>query len=165
MSRFDEIGAEINVDTQFLYCKDKKYQYILHAETGKEIYKREYTSYSESCFCFCGNTERGPVFYDARYSTYIYPENGSYKVHKDIFNTPLVVNDRNILNIMQGDNGIGVIDSCGNTVVDNKYDFIKVELKITAQKGKETEEKIFLFLGIYPRVKQKAREKGKDIPN
>ncbi len=137
--------VDIVVETPFLYCKDEKYQYILYGELGKEIYKKEYTSYSESCFCFCGNTEKGPVFYDARYSTYLYPQEGEYKVYKEIFNHPIVINRQNVCNITEGENGIGIIDSYGNVIMENKYDSVKVELKVTAIKENETEQKTIPF--------------------
>lgn len=133
---------DVIVDIPFLYCKDEKHQYILYGELGKEIYKKEYTSYSESCFCFCGHTEKGPVFYDARYSTYLYPTKEGYKTYDGIFNHPIIVNCQNVLNITEGENGIGIIDSYGNVIVKNHYDSVKVELKVTASKGKEKEQKI-----------------------
>ena len=87
---------DIIVDIPFLYCKDEQYQYILYGESGKELYKKKYTSYSESCFCYCGNTDNGPVFYDARYSTYLYPVNDVYKVYNGIFLQPVIVNRQNV---------------------------------------------------------------------
>lgn len=137
--------AEIIVETPFLYCKDERHQYILYGELGKEIYKKEYTSYSESCFCFCGNTEKGPVFYDARYSAYLYPAEDGYKVYEELFNHPIIINRKNVCNITEGENGIGVIDSYGNVIMENKYDSVKAELKITAIKENETEQKIIPF--------------------
>ena len=74
-----------------IYCKDETHQYILYGETGEEIYKKEYSQYSKSCFTCCGMTEQGPVFYDARYSSYLYPENGSYKMYSGIFNNPFMI--------------------------------------------------------------------------
>lgn len=139
---------DVIVDIPFLYCKDEKYQYILYGELGKEIYKKEYTSYSESCFCFCGHTDKGPVFYDARYSTYLYPTEDGYKVHGGIFNHPIIVNRQNTLNIIEGENGIGVIDSYGDVIIKNQYDSVKVELKVTAIKGNKTEQKIIPFQKI-----------------
>ena len=145
--------VDIIVETPFLYCKDEKYQYILYGESGREIYKKEYTSYSESCFCFCGNTEKGPVFYDARYSTYLYPTKDGYKVYEEIFNHPIVVTGQNICNITEGENGIGVIDSYGKLIIENQYDSVKVELKITAINKNEEVQKIIPF-------QKKAFEKG-----
>lgn len=133
---------DVLIETPFLYCKDEKYQYILYGELGKIIYKKEYTSYSESCFCFCGNTDKGPVFYDARYSTYLYPTEEGYKVYKELFNHPIIINRRNVVNISEGEDGVGLIDSCGNPILNNGYDSIKVELKITAVKGEKAENKI-----------------------
>ncbi len=137
---------DVNADEYpCLYCKDKTHQYILYGELGEEIYKKEYTSYSESCFTCCGMTEQGPVFYDARYSTYLYPENGFYKVYKGIFNHPIIMNHQNILNITEDGNGLGLIDSCGNVMIENNYDSVTIELTITAVKGNKKEQKIIPF--------------------
>ena len=94
--------VDIIIETPFLYCKDEKFQYILYGESGEIIYKKEYTSYSESCFCCCGNADQGPVFYDARYSTYLYPTENGYEPYRDLFNCPINVNRRNVLNITEG---------------------------------------------------------------
>lgn len=136
---------DIVVDFPCLYCKDERFQYILYGEQGEIIHKKEYTSYSESCFCHCGETDKGPVFYDARYSTYLYPTEDGYKVYKELFNHPIIINRRNVANITEGENGIGLIDSYGNPILDNRYDSIKVELKITAIKGERAENKIIPF--------------------
>lgn len=136
---------DIIVEAPFLYCKDEKFQYILYGELGELIYKKEYTSYSESCFCYCGNTDKGPVFYDASYSTYLYPTEKGYKVYKDLFNCPIIVNRKNVVNITEGESGVGLIDSYGNIIIDNCYDSIKVELKITAIKEDKIENKIIPF--------------------
>lgn len=137
--------VDLVAEPPFLYAKDKKFQYILLGETGKALYQKAYTTYSESCFCFCGQTDKGPVFYDARYSTYLYPEGDGYKVYREIFNHPIIMNRRNVCNITEGEKGIGMIDSYGNVIVKNQYDSIQVELKITAMKGNETEQKRIPF--------------------
>ena len=133
---------DVIVDIPFLYCKDEKHQYILYGELGKEIYKKEYTSYSESCFCFCGHTEKGPVFYDARYSTYLYPTEKGYKHYIEFINHPIIINRNNVANITEGESGIGLIDAYGNSIVDNCYDVIKIELKITALNDEKIVNKI-----------------------
>jgi len=137
--------VEIVENGPFRYCKDEKYQYIIKRETDEVIYKKEYTQYSQSCFCYCGNTEKGPVFYDARYSTYLYPENNGYKVYNELFNYPIVVNGQNVMNITEGDGGVGVIDALGNEILKNQYDSLTVELKITARQGDKTSEKTIPF--------------------
>lgn len=132
---------DITVDVPFLYCKDEGYQYILFGELGEIIYKKKYTSYSESCFCFCGYTDKGPVFYDASYSSYLYPKEKGYQPYHDLFNYPIIVNDNNIANITEGEQGIGLIDSCGNHILPNCYNSMKAELKITAVNENEKTEK------------------------
>lgn len=136
---------DILMESPFLYCKDEKYQYILYGELGEIIYKKEYTSYSESCFCFCGNTGKGPVFYDARYSTYLYPIEGGYKTYDQLFDCPIIINRQNVANITAEEDGIGLIDSYGNSILDNSYDSMEVELKITALKGNREETKTISF--------------------
>ena len=136
---------DVIVDSPFLYCKDKTHQYILYGELGKEIYKKEYTSYSESCFVYCGKTEKGPVFYDARYSTYLYPTEDGYTAYEGLFNNPIIVNGQNVLNVTEGENGIGVIDCFGNSIMDHKYDSVQVKLTVTATNQTETETKTISF--------------------
>ena len=133
---------EVRAQYPFLYCKDEKYQYIINGETGETVYEKEYEPYTNSYFCYCGNTDNGPVFYDARYSTYLYPTENGYKCYGELFNYPVVVNHRNIINISQGENGLGVIDSYGNSIFENRYDYVNVELKVTAIKGEEQINKI-----------------------
>ena len=133
---------DVRAEYPCLYCKDETYQYIIHGETGEIIYKKEYTSYSESCFCYCGDTDKGFVFYDARYSTYLYPAENGYKCYDGLFNHPVIVNRRNIVNISEGNNGLGIIDSYGNSIFESKYDCVDVELKVTAIRGREKIKKI-----------------------
>lgn len=61
----------------------------------------------------CGDTEKGAVFYDAKYCTYYYPENGKYKFYDGLFNHPVIINRINVINVSEGDNGIGLISSFG----------------------------------------------------
>ena len=46
------------------------------------------------------------------------------------------------MNIIDGENGIGIIDSESNSIIENNYDEITVELKITAKNKNECVEKI-----------------------
>ena len=52
------------------------------------------------------------------------------------------MNKCNIANIIDGENGIGIIDSFGNPVTENEYDEISLEIKVTAKNKKEHIEKI-----------------------
>ncbi len=135
--KFKEIRAEY----PFLFCKDEKHQYIINGETGEIIYKKEYTAYSESYFCYCGNTDNGFAFFDAKYSTYLYPEKTGYKCHDKIFISPVVINKRNVANITEDEAGIGVIDAYGNNIFENLYDSVAMELKITVLNGNIKTEK------------------------
>jgi len=138
----------IDVNTEeypCIYCKDETHQYILYGETGEEIYKKKYSQYSKSCFTCCGMTEQGPVFYDARYSSYLYPENGSYKMYSGIFNHPVIINHHNIVNVTEDENGLGVIGPCADIIIENAYDSLNIELTITAVKGDKKEQKIIPF--------------------
>jgi len=64
----------------------------------------------------------------------------------------LVVSDGKIitsaltfLNITEDENGLGLIDSFGNTIIENTYDSLNIELTITAVKGNKKEQKIIPF--------------------
>ena len=143
---------EITINISYMYCHDKEYQYIIHEETGEIIYKRKYNTYNESCYVYYGDTDRGAVFYDAVYSMYLYPGKNGYTYYQDPINESIVVNQRNICNIAESENGIGVIDSFGNTIIENSYDEIFVEIKITAKNQHKCIEKIIpLSKEIYRR--------------
>lgn len=129
------------LEPPYLYCRDELYQYIISSETGEVVYKREYAAYSKAQLRFCGNTEKGPAFYDARYSTYIYPDGDGYKVDGRIFVCPIVINSVNTVNITQGENGMGLADSFGKQIMENCYDRLRLELKITAFNCQENTEK------------------------
>lgn len=102
--------------------------------------------FDERCCFFCGETKNGPVFYNARYCTYFYPQNNVYKFYDGLFNHPIIINRYNVINISEGDEGIGVINSFGTHILENEYDEINVELKITATKNNAVEEKTIPFL-------------------
>lgn len=104
--------------------------------------KQEFNSNYKFC---CGYTEKGAVFYDAKYCTYYYPENGKYKFYDGLFNHPVIINRINVINVSEGDDGIGIINSFGEQILDNVFDEIKIELKITASKGNSVSKKIISF--------------------
>lgn len=62
---------EVIIDTMYLYGYDENYQYIIHQESGKVVYKKELNKYNKSYYVYCGETEKGSVFYDTTFSTYI----------------------------------------------------------------------------------------------
>ena len=82
------------------------------------------------------------MFYDTTFSTYIYPTDNGYKPYEYPLNHPVIVNKHNVINIIDGENGIGIIDSEGNSIVENNYEEIIVEFKITAKRKGERIEKI-----------------------
>lgn len=133
---------EVITDMSYIYGSDKNYQYIIKQETGQIVHKKKYAKYSKSCYTYCGETEKGPVFYDATFSTYIYPTDKGYKPYEYSLNHPVIVSKYNVINIMDGEHGLSVIDSMGNSVLENEYKSIKIELKITAINNRERIEKI-----------------------
>ena len=136
------IFKEVITDTMYLYGYDENYQYIIHQESGKIVYKKELNKYNKSYYAYCGETEKSTVFYDTTFSTYIYPTDNGYKPYEYPLNHPVIVNKYNVINIIDGENGIGIIDSKGNRIIENNYDKITVELKITAKNKNELVEKI-----------------------
>lgn len=135
------IFDEVVTDMSYIYGYDGNYQYIIKQETGQIIHKKKYTSYSKSYYAYCGQTEKGAVFYDATYSTYIYPTENGYKPYEYPLNHPVIVNNYNVINIVDREKGLGVIDSYGNSIMENQYNRIKIELKITAVNNEEKTEK------------------------
>lgn len=141
---------EVSVYSPYLYACDETYQYVIYEETGELIFKKKYTDYSKSCYAYCGNTDKGAVFYDARYSTYLYPTDKGYKIYKHLFNNPIIINRNNVINIVESDNGMGVIDSFGNSIIDNEFKEIRLELKVTAiSKDNKTEKTVVFPDNIY----------------
>lgn len=136
------IFKEIVTDTMYLYGYDEDYQYIIHQESGKVVYKKELHKYNKSYYVYCGESEKGAVFYDTSFSTIIYPTDEGYMPYEYPLNHPVIVNKHNVMNIIDGENGIGIIDSEGNSIIENNYDEITVELKITAKNKNERVEKI-----------------------
>ena len=131
---------DIKADLPFFYCKDEKYQYILNGCDGKEIYKKSYTFYNEASFCFCGNTKEGPVFCDVRHFGLLYPCNGEFITYNGVVCESVDVCRDNVINITQGENGIGAVDCFGRKLLDDVYDCIELELKIIAAKGTDKKQ-------------------------
>ncbi len=134
--------TEIEVEYPYIYACDEEYQYILHQDTGNVIYKKKCNEHTQSWYEFCGNTRKGPVFYDYRNCEYIYPTDNGYMYYEEILHHPLIINKENVLNIVFEDNKLGVIDSFGNSIIDNKYDRVKIDLCITASDKNEILKKI-----------------------
>ena len=133
---------EVILDVPYLYGYDEEYQYIIHQESGKVVYKRKYNKYNKSYYVYCGDTVKGAVFYDSTFSTYFYPTDNGYKPYEYPLHHPFIVNKNNVINIVDGENGMGVIDSFGNAVMKNEYNEILLEIKVTAKNGNEHIEKI-----------------------
>ena len=133
---------EVILDTPYLYGYDEECQYIIHQESGVVLHKRKYNKYNKSYYVYCGDTDKGAVFYDSTFSTYLYPTEKGYKPYENPLHHPVIVNKYNVVNIVDGENGIGIIDSFGNAVMENKYDEISLEIKVTAKNKNERIEKI-----------------------
>ena len=141
---------EVIIDMPYIYGYDEEYQYIIHSETGETIYRKQYGKYNKSYYMYCGFTDKGAVFYDTVFSAYLYPSDKGYAYYQYPINCPVIINKNNVINIVDGENGIGVIDSFGNSIIDDKYDEILLELKITAANQTERKEKfISVPNGVY----------------
>lgn len=137
----DEINNynEVILDVPYIYSCDNSWQYIINMETGKTIYKKRLNKYNKSNYICFGNTAKGHVFYDSKYGTYLYPTDNGYVFYNQPVNNAVIINDNNVTNIVENENGIGLIDSFGNSITDCQYDTIAFELKVTAaDKNKET---------------------------
>lgn len=141
LQRFEKVYAQ----PPFLYCMDEKNTYIMHSETGKSLCKRM-RGKGDMYYCYCGESEMGPTFLDVHYNAYIYPTKDGYQTYHALFNQPIIINRRNVANISEGEEGVGVIDAQGNEILSNCYDAVRVELKLTAyRQGRESEKTIPLF--------------------
>ena len=141
---------EVVLDIPYMYACDKEYQYVINMETGKIIYKKKLNKYNKSSYVCIGNTSKGHIFYDTKYSTYLYPNNDGYSFYNLPVSYSIIVNDDNIVNIVEDENGVGVIDSFGNTIIENNYDKIQFEINITAvNKNEEIIKKLLLEKCLY----------------
>lgn len=61
-TRQTNVFREISTDMRYLYGIDKEYQYIIHQESGKIIYKKKLNKYNKSCYMYCGESKNGAVF-------------------------------------------------------------------------------------------------------
>ena len=126
------IYSEVVLDIPYMYACDKKYQYIIIMATDEIIYKKKLNKYNKSKYIHIGNTDKGCTFYDSKDSTYLYPTENGYTFYNQPVSRSITINDNNIVNIVENENGIGVIDSFGNIIIDNEYDEISFELNIIA---------------------------------
>lgn len=132
---------ELTADGSFFYGKDENYQYILSGESGEILLKKSCRSFETPDFLFCGDTERGPAFYDVHYSSFFYPLEVGYRAYQGQFFAPVMVNGKNLCNITENDGKFGVIDSYGNEIFPNCYEVVNAQLKLTAVNNGETVEK------------------------
>ena len=144
---------DVYVEPFYVYGHDDDYSYIIDGKLKKVIYTTKYEQGYLPQPEFAGKTENGPAFFDSRYSTYIYPCNDGYRVTEDIVLVPVRVNDINVINVTQGEFGIGVEDSLGKKILENCHDEIEIELKVILKKGNSvTEKTIPLFQNNFEKV-------------
>ncbi|MFQ7292831.1 MAG: hypothetical protein ACLRQ0_11425 [Monoglobales bacterium] len=150
----DKINSykEVILDLPYFYARDEEYQYIILTYTGEILYRKELNKYNKSEYVCLGNTIKRPVFYDMKYSTYLYPDSNGYRVYPYPINYPIIINGYNVIDVVEMENGIGVIDPFGNHLTDSECEEISLELKITAvNKESRTEKTIPLPNSIYRR--------------
>lgn len=137
---------------KYVLYNSKKYQYIILTYTGEILYRKELNKYNKSEYVCLGNTINRPVFYDMKYSTYLYPDSNGYRVYPYPINYPVIINGYNVIDVVEMENGIGIIDPFGNALTDSECEEISLELKITAvNKESRTEKTIPLPNSIYRR--------------
>lgn len=146
------VYKEVILDYPYLYCCDEEYQYIILADTGEIIHRKRLNKYNKSNYICLGNTTKGPVFCDMKHSTCLYPDSDGYQIYPYPISYPVIINGYNIMNIVETENGTEIIDPFGNILIDDDYEEIYLELKITAvNKESRTEKTIPLPNSIYRR--------------
>ena len=79
-------------------------------------------------------------------------DSNGYRVYPYPINYPIIINGYNVIDVVEMENGIGVIDPFGNALTDSECEEISLELKITAvNKESRTEKTIPLPNSIYRR--------------
>lgn len=136
------IYKEVVLDLPYFYANDEKYQYIIIIDTGEILYKKKLNKYNKSDYICFGITTKGPVFFDMKNNTYLYPDGNGYSFYPYPINHPIIINGNNVINIVNTENGIGIIDSFGNTLTDDNHENITLELKITALNKENRMEKV-----------------------
>lgn len=142
---------EVVVDVPYIYSCDEEYQYIIHMTTDTIIHRKKLNKYNKSEYVCLGNTTKGHVFYDSKHSEYLYPTEDGYKFYNLPVNYPVIVNGDNTVNIIENENGIGIIDSFGNIIINSEYDKILLELKVTATNKDRTIKQTVPYKTVYRR--------------
>lgn len=135
------IYKEVILDYPYLYGYDEEYQYIILADTGEIIHRKRLNKYNKSNYISLGSTTKGPVFYDMKHSTYLYPYGNIYRFYPYSINYPVIINGYNVMDVVEMENGIGIIDPLGNAITDGEYEEVTLELKITAVNKESRAEK------------------------
>lgn len=141
--------SNIVCDGKYMFCKDKRSIYIINVTSGKVLHTAEYCHRGDLFLEFAGENKNGPVFFDRKYSSLLYSAENKYHMHKDIIITPLVFNRKNIAAITCGEKGLGVADSLGKEILENKFDTIEVKVIISGKSTDDLKEKIIPFQTIF----------------
>lgn len=138
---------DIIIDSKFIYGEDEETYLIIEQSTGKLIwreYKNGERQVDKPCFIYCGKEDGNPVFFDITNGDYITKMPDGYARYKKPYLVkPIIVNGKNIVNISENDNKLGIIDVRNRKSIVPGWDEVNVELKITLKSGNHKVEEIF----------------------
>lgn len=155
------VFAEASVENGYIRAKDDKYYYILRMCFGDEVWRCRKDGFrallpdharritDDPSFVYMGEKNRVPLFQDATYAGCLLPDKRGGVVYcRDAPSVimPIIVNGKNIVNIVQVDGGVNVWDgsagSCTPGDADG-YGEIVAELKITLKRNRTKTEKTY----------------------
>lgn len=145
-------SVQIDESAPLIYASDHKNYYIFCRHNGKMLWKEEKQQnfmIDVPCYRYCGNINDSPVFYDITHGDFITPEDNGYRRHKKFyFEKPVIVNGKNIINIIEHNGKFGLLDIKNLNCVIPKYDKIECILTVKSKKRGTTSVREYKLFSV-----------------
>lgn len=132
-------SVRIEENAPLIYASDNENYYIFKQGIGEMLWKEEKGQsfmISEPCYLCCGNINGNPMFYDVPHGDFITPEDDGYRRHKKFqITSPVIVNGKNILTVIEDGEKFGLLDVRHFNCVIPKYDKIEFALTVKSEKN------------------------------
>lgn len=131
----------------YFYGYTDKFCRIIDPGSGEVIWQESINNKYVTdlpCFVYCGKINKRPLFFDITSGRYIEPTEIGYaaKYHYPL-QKPIIICNRNIINICETSDKIGILDIRNKKIIMPKYDEIKLELKVTMKAGDKERSEIY----------------------
>ena len=131
-------NVRIEESAPLIYASDNENYYIFTQNSGKMLWKeRKMQDFmvDTPCYRYQGNINGMPMFYDITHGDFITPEDDGYRRHKKFgFESPVIVNGENVLNIIESNGKFGLLDTHNFNCVIPRYDKIEFTLTVKSEK-------------------------------